>query len=575
MLFRVTNMRLYTVIECILITINIALAMSPQLSVEEQPKLVRLHLGIMCFFIVWTGLRMISNGIFNLASDKLCIFDMVTTTVFLVLDGLIKVEVCIIKSPYARLFPLKALGLLRYLNDWRMSIHLRIFLKSVIMFLPYASPFLVIFTSYVLIVNLLALQAFNRKAYTFPFHESSVDSYVLYLPTTIKLFFGNGWSSTMYGCAKEYGMAVSVYFIALAVVSKFVVENCFISIFVFIYSENYWQYIREDSSKIVLGFEKPAKKKRTFINKSIFLGNRTKKDNKETPKEETHEEEIKNKISFSDHKSLSVTSREAEVFLKFANAVKFTKNVRLRKRQSISLNLFSKKEVSQPRESVPMKHRKDALRKATTAKTPNPLPLARIKEESYDENEERPRPVLAEAGSMRSRKESNSSRFRSQAITFSPKNTVSPASLRFTNSEAAPVGSLDLLKETTNGSDLNMPFRAAVSKLKMIKTANLFKEIVTNKSYNKFMGYFKSKLFFQVSVFFSGMAVVAVSITTKRTVCANSNQRWAAMMLFWFCNSYFTIEYFSLVHESHPGLHHSAHQEAVYQVVRKCTKYHA
>lgn len=102
-------------------------------------------------------------------------------------------------------------------------------------------------------------------------------------------------------------------------------------------------------------------------------------------------------------------------------------------------------------------------------------------------------------------------------------------------------------KVNMSRGDSMMPYRAAVSKLKMIRNANLFKEIITQKSQNKFMAYFKSKLSFQISVFFSGISVIALSLTTKRTVCTPSSQRWVALILFWFSNFYFSLEFFSLV----------------------------
>jgi hypothetical protein len=86
-LYRFTNMRLYVVVECALLGVNVGLAMSPQLSQEERPSLVMVHKFIMWFFICWTMLRILSNGIFNLLRDKLCLFEMLTSALFLVVAG--------------------------------------------------------------------------------------------------------------------------------------------------------------------------------------------------------------------------------------------------------------------------------------------------------------------------------------------------------------------------------------------------------------------------------------------------------------------------------------------------------
>ena len=92
-----------------------------------------------------------------------------------------------------------------------------------------------------------------------------------------------------------------------------------------------------------------------------------------------------------------------------------------------------------------------------------------------------------------------------------------------------------------------MPFKATVSKFKMIRNATLFKDIITQKSQNRYMSYFKSKTAFQISIAFSGIMVMASMLSTKRTICTRTFQRWLGMVLFWLSNIYFIIEWFSLV----------------------------
>lgn len=113
-----------------------------------------------------------------------------------------------------------------------------------------------------------------------------------------------------------------------------------------------------------------------------------------------------------------------------------------------------------------------------------------------------------------------------------------------------------------------MTFRAAVSKFKMIRTASLFKDVVTPKSHNKFMSYFKSKLAFQVSVVFSGLAVVGSMLTTKAVLCSPDLLRWLGMIIYWMSNVYFIFEWSSLVAFLHQGIHRFAQEEAVSKAVR-------
>lgn len=414
------------------------------------------------------------------------------------------------------------------------------------MFLPYASAFLVIFLCYCLPANLLALQAFNRKAYAYPFHEAEADTYVLYFSVTMKLFFANSWSQvrsadqTMYSCIQQYGFGVSLYFLALALLSKFVLENCFISIFIFIYSENYWQYIKEDSTKIVLEFEKSSYEKRTYVSRSIFFPHLNRPE--EPPKDDYLEDEIGSNL---DRKNSQVATREAQAFMKFANAVKFTKNVRLRKRQGPISNLQSKDSL-RSRESIFQVHRESSLRKSTTTKRVKGDPISRLREEFLKDRDDKGKSGSIDYGQP-SKQAYVSTGFSSQATVYSPKNIFSPTSTRMKLNQVLPSGKLKSNTANLTRGDSMMPYRAAVSKLKMIRSANLFKEIITQKSHNKFLSFFKTKMSVQTSVFFSGLSVLAVTLTTKRIICSESPQRWAAIMFFWFCNIYFSFEFFSLV----------------------------
>lgn len=83
-IYRIVNMRLYVVAEVILIGLNLGLTLTPHLSIQEQASLVRLHRGITYFFVSWTLLRILSIGITQILNHNMCLFDIITSTIFMV-----------------------------------------------------------------------------------------------------------------------------------------------------------------------------------------------------------------------------------------------------------------------------------------------------------------------------------------------------------------------------------------------------------------------------------------------------------------------------------------------------------
>lgn len=96
-----------------------------------------------------------------------------------------------------------------------MPVQLKIFLKSIASFMVYSWPFFIIFSSYMLITNALAMRAFKQEAYTYPFHESDIDSYILYSTVGVKHFFADGWSLvglvSLRRCTAAYGIMAAAW----------------------------------------------------------------------------------------------------------------------------------------------------------------------------------------------------------------------------------------------------------------------------------------------------------------------------------------------------------------------------
>jgi hypothetical protein len=70
---------------------------------------------------------------------------------------------------------------------------------------------------------------------------------------------------------KQYGAWVAIYFLVIVICSKFILENCFISYFIFIYSDLCTEHLKEHTSKtITFETEKSTSQKKEAIKKSVF-----------------------------------------------------------------------------------------------------------------------------------------------------------------------------------------------------------------------------------------------------------------------------------------------------------------
>lgn len=167
----------------------------------------------------------------------------------------------------------------------------------------------------------------------------------------------------MYSCVHHYGGGVAVYFVGLALVSKFIIENCLISIFLFIYSENYWAYINERPEVVSINFEKLSHQKKRAIQKSIFFPglrrNQTGSIRVESPSSARPEFRAE---------PASMDAKEAEAFRQFANAVKFTRTVRQRRKNGRSIAANDKADNIGPRASIFQGEFDEQFRKSTTTR---------------------------------------------------------------------------------------------------------------------------------------------------------------------------------------------------------------
>lgn len=167
----------------------------------------------------------------------------------------------------------------------------KIFLKSIINYVPYLLPYGVLLVSYVTVTNIMALQLFPEGYANPEFTNTHFDAFLKYLPSSLSLFLGSDWASVMERTAEKYGAGISIFFIVQVSITRFVLDNCLLSYFIFTFSEVYWQFHKQSSDKIVLQFEKSAFQKQQLLTKSIFRGLSEQKANKETDKLKKEKEE--------------------------------------------------------------------------------------------------------------------------------------------------------------------------------------------------------------------------------------------------------------------------------------------
>lgn len=126
--------------------------------------------------------------------------------------------------------------------------------------------------TYLLVINLIALQYFSRETYSYPFLNEDIDDYLIYLITSGNMFYATDWSSVMNRVSMTQGKYWSLYFITQALVAKFFIDNLFFSYFIYIYSDLYKQYINESSNNITFKKEMSLVEKKEALMRTQFKG---------------------------------------------------------------------------------------------------------------------------------------------------------------------------------------------------------------------------------------------------------------------------------------------------------------
>lgn len=149
-------------------------------------------------------------------------------------------------------------------------------------FSSYLIPYLIILVATIFSVTIISLNLFDSESYLeSQLQLSTSDSLLKYAVSSFQVIFVSNWGEVnenyqlMDRCIYYYGIHVALFFIGIAIIMKFVVENCMVACFIFIYNSLYWDLIKEDSSQIYLNFDKTTREKKNRIQRSIFSRNST------------------------------------------------------------------------------------------------------------------------------------------------------------------------------------------------------------------------------------------------------------------------------------------------------------
>jgi hypothetical protein len=167
---------------------------------------------------------------------------------------------------FSRIYALRGYSLLRLLDFRWIPKQLRLFIKTFLNFVEYLVPYLLISLSTLHTLTLINSNIFNRDAYisdeltTFP-----CDDYFAYLLTTLKIIFGADWVPVMQQSSLVYGPGVSIYFMLIVTWCKDILDNMLLAYFIFLYSDVYWQYSKQEATHIPLTFDRTIREKKEIV----------------------------------------------------------------------------------------------------------------------------------------------------------------------------------------------------------------------------------------------------------------------------------------------------------------------
>lgn len=205
-----------------------------------------------------------------------------------------KLELWVFSQPYSKLYPLRLFELLRFMHPLIITRQFRIFLKSMIDFLVYMKPYIVISSILIISNTVVSLQYISPAGMVWPYTSSEDDLLPGYLITATKVLLTSGTGTLQARTSFLDGHGWALYFIFQSLLVKYFIDNCFVAIYIYIYASLVKQYA-DRLNTIPLDFEKSTWQKKAMLSRSVFFGAARKKKEMEE-KKAAEELETKRKL---------------------------------------------------------------------------------------------------------------------------------------------------------------------------------------------------------------------------------------------------------------------------------------
>ena len=475
---------------------------------------------------------------------------------------------------------LRAFFLIKYVQGLDLSNQIRIFIKTMIEFTNYLVPYSLIATLFVLSTAVIALQHFSPEAYGYPFNETPVDKFLVYSISSLKIFFTTDWSTIMHRVALIHGRGLSIYFILQAVLCRFIIDNCFCAYFVFIFTDFFWRYIKEDPRKIGIVFEKTAVQKREMIGKYLFRATEKKKtlgEEQDAPLDKSTKHKDSLLLNSTRNKFKKNTKYVESTFMRMLS----NSRNKMKKTTLYGINDQEVEEENQESDEEKELERKENLRRVGIVfrRNINRRPKKEGSEDSGRPDHD-PETQADEVALKRLPTRLETSEFflterkmrQSVFEAFSPdKNmndlTRKTLAQRSSKQHLTFRGVIDMTMGWNNGSATSKSSGKSViggfpgrheehsmsflqSRLKNSTRQSKWLDFKKNKPPSRFVRFYSHKNYLRLSLAFSIASSVNIMLTTKPLGCSKVVSYYFAFASTWICNFFFCLEVFMIFYIS-------------------------
>ena len=163
-------------------------------------------------------------------------------------------------------------------------------------FAAYMKSYILIAVVFVVSNSIICLQYISPAGLIWPFDNHDSDYMPEYIIASTKVFLTIDTGSLQYRSSMNDGHGWAFYFILQTLLAKYLLDNCFVAMYIYIYASLVKQYTGKQNT-IPLDFEKSTWQKKAMISKSVFFGAARRRKEIEMKKAEA-EQETRRKLMF-------------------------------------------------------------------------------------------------------------------------------------------------------------------------------------------------------------------------------------------------------------------------------------